>query len=200
MFKISGGGGGSGSGSGSKTVQPSSTKTLPSKKSQQQLQSSPGNSQISKSRSGGSLSKEDGIYDTLVPISSAMTRPGSRVGIADPGQNTGCSDYELIQRHLQSSRSRAHPFEQAQNAGAAAAYLRQQQQQQQTSSSQVPRSRPKSNYYDYESWNFAQNAGPISSSAYGRYYTEGNAIPPGGHPGIYRGDHIYGGVNQAGKQ
>ncbi|XP_040564145.1 uncharacterized protein baz isoform X2 [Lepeophtheirus salmonis] len=241
MFKISGSSGGgsgnSGSSSSSSSKQSSSTdrtKTLPLKKSSsnqnqgiaQPSNSSSNSNQIAKSRSGGSLStmtgaggvdkskhpEGDGIYDTLVPISSAMTRPGSRVGIADPGQNTGCSDYELIQRHLQSSRSRSHTtghplsFEQQQqqNAAVAAAYMRQQQQQQQQLTNPPYRGRPKSNYYDYESWSFQQQQQPHQQQShhhvYGRYYQQENPPPTQSmYPRGGGGDPIYG-INQVGKQ
>ncbi|CAB4054019.1 PARD3 [Lepeophtheirus salmonis] len=212
MFKISGSSGGGSSNQNQGIAQPSN--------------SSSNSNQIAKSRSGGSLStmtgaggvdkskhpEGDGIYDTLVPISSAMTRPGSRVGIADPGQNTGCSDYELIQRHLQSSRSRSHTtghplsFEQQQqqNAAVAAAYMRQQQQQQQQLTNPPYRGRPKSNYYDYESWSFQQQQQPHQQQShhhvYGRYYQQENPPPTQSmYPRGGGGDPIYG-INQVGKQ
>ena len=97
------------------------------------------------------------VYEYLP---SAIMRPGSRVGIADPGQNAGSSDYEVIQRHLM-HRSR--------NSGYDQQHQQQQQQQQQLQQPQVvhrrtqqsahsrshsnpARARPKSNFYEYDTW------------------------------------------------
>ena len=98
------------------------------------------------------------VYEYLP---SAIMRPGSRVGIADPGQNAGSSDYEVIQRHLM-HRSRNSAYDQQQHQ-----HHQQQQQQQHhqqvvhrrphqsvhsRSHSNPARARPKSNFYEYDTW------------------------------------------------
>ena len=92
------------------------------------------------------------LYDYLP---SAMMRPGSRVGIADPAfMNAAAhSDYEAIQRHLHKNRMAY--------GGGAGSGGRQPADAQHALQGHVhhrshsnPRSRPKSNFYEYDMWQF----------------------------------------------
>lgn len=110
------------------------------------------------------------FYDHLP--TSAMFRPGSRVGIADPAQNSASSDYYDIQRHLQQRASRNDHF------------LSQQQPAQPRSRSNPARGgamRPKSNFYEYDVWNSAAEAvfNDANSRAGVSYYSKGEppAVP-----------------------
>ena len=97
-------------------------------------------------------------YDYLP---SAMMRPGSRVGIADPsgGQQV---DYDVIQRHLHRTRVTntlpQHQFAQPQLPHPLHHQARIVQQNpvptavQRRSHSNPGRARPKSNFYEYDAW------------------------------------------------
>ncbi len=115
------------------------------------------------------------VYDYLP---SAIMRPGSRVGIADPGANTASSDYEVIQRHLHRSRV---PYHQQQVPPHEQQHHQQQQQQQHYqpqfqaqkvpyrqprshSNPAAPRARPKSNFYEYDMWSAAGESGGVAGS------------------------------------
>ena len=88
------------------------------------------------------------VYEYLP---SAIMRPGSRVGIADPGQNAGSSDYEVIQRHLM-HRSRNSGYDQQQQQQPQVVHRRPQQSAHSRSHSNPARARPKSNFYEYDTW------------------------------------------------
>ena len=88
------------------------------------------------------------VYEYLP---SAIMRPGSRVGIADPGQNAGSSDYEVIQRHLM-HRSRNSAYDQQQQQQQQVVHRRPQQSVHSRSHSNPARARPKSNFYEYDTW------------------------------------------------
>ena len=120
------------------------------------------------------------VYDYLP---SAIMRPGSRVGIADPGSNAATSDYEVIQRHLHRNRvpvqqQQQQPYHVPQQLQQQQHdHLRQQQQyQQQYHPQRVPyrqprshsnpsRTRPKSNFYEYDMWTASGGGAGLPSSA-----------------------------------
>ena len=100
------------------------------------------------------LQQQPHSHEVYEYLPSAIMRPGSRVGIADPGQHAGSSDYEVIQRHLM-HRSRNSAYDQHQPQQQQQVVHRRPHQQQSVHSrshSNPARARPKSNFYEYDTW------------------------------------------------
>jgi hypothetical protein len=190
MFRLGSGGAGS-------KVKADNRKSMPvapnasSSSSMPQSQSVPDYKALyAKSRSGGDLTHSATSSDFVRPyqhqphqqqqqqevyeyLPTAMMRPGSRVGIADPGMSASTSDYEVIQRHLmhrtkhsynappQQQQQHPHQHHQYMQSHEEVMHRRPHQQQQQQpphsrSHSNPARARPKSNFYEYDTWSAEQ--------------------------------------------
>ena len=122
------------------------------------------------------------VYEYLP---SSMMRPGSRVGIADPAQNTGgSSDYEVMRHLMHRSKNnnynqqqqqqyapqqQQHPYQQQPHHDLVVprrSHHHQQHQQHPQSGSHLrshsnpARPRPKSNFYEYDTWSAEQYSQP----------------------------------------
>eukprot|EP00095_Tigriopus_kingsejongensis_P000410 snap_masked-scaffold19_size710362-processed-gene-5.6 protein:Tk00410 transcript:snap_masked-scaffold19_size710362-processed-gene-5.6-mRNA-1 annotation:"partitioning defective 3 homolog isoform x4" len=152
----------------------------PSTSSMPVSQSVPDYQSYTKSRSGGDLAPGGPDFirpyqrshqpspngqETYDYLPSAMMRPGSRVAIADPGQNSATSDYEVIQRHLHRSSRNSHVPQGAHLPPQAPPPERyhhdptipwrrdhMRSSNHNRSQSNPSRARPKSNFYEYDLW------------------------------------------------
>ncbi|XP_059093575.1 partitioning defective 3 homolog isoform X1 [Tigriopus californicus] len=144
--------------------------TGPSTSSMPLSHSVPDYQSYNKSKSGGDLPQAPDFvrpYQNHMPpppgpdnydyLPSAMMRPGSRVGIADPGQLSATSDYDVIQRHLH--RSSRHSNSKGYVGGSQFSntdilWRREQirSSNHNRSQSNPSRARPKSNFYEYDLW------------------------------------------------